>query len=191
MPKPKQFDQEKTIQKAMRLFWTQGYEATSIQDLVETLDLSRSSIYDTFGDKHQLFLQALDNYRQLIVQNIERLLMSDQPFPALLVRLFDQFINDAQGRTRGCFMVNSIAELAPQDPEVVDIAARYSGEVRQLLTQALAAAQARGEIRTNTEPEALALFLFNNLQGLRILLKSEQDTAQLVAVRDLTLAVLT
>lgn len=191
MPKPKQFDQEKTIQKAMRLFWTQGYEATSIQDLVETLDLSRSSIYDTFGDKHQLFLQALDNYRQLIVQNIERLLMSDQPFPALLARLFDQFINDAQGRTQGCFMVNSIAELAPQDPQVVDIAARYSGEVRQLLTQALAAAQARGEIRMNAEPESLALFLFNNLQGLRILLKSEQDTAQLVAVRDLTLAVLT
>ncbi len=191
MPKPKQFDQEKTIQLAMRLFWTQGYEATSIQDLVETLDLSRSSIYDTFGDKHQLFLKALDNYRQLIVQNIERLLMSDQPFPAMLARLFDQFINDGQGRTQGCFMVNSIAELAPQDPEVVDIAARYSGEVQQLLIQALAAAQARGEIRTTAEPQALALFLFNNLQGLRILLKSEKDTTRLVAVRDLTLAVLT
>ncbi len=65
MARHKEFDQDEALQKAMEAFWARGYEATSMQDLVEHMGINRQSLYDTFGDKHSLFLKALDRYHEV------------------------------------------------------------------------------------------------------------------------------
>ena len=65
MTRQKEFDRDEVLHRAMEVFWTRGYEGASIQDLVKHMGINRQSIYDTFGDKHTLFLQALDRYREI------------------------------------------------------------------------------------------------------------------------------
>jgi TetR/AcrR family transcriptional regulator, transcriptional repressor for nem operon len=189
MSRTKEFQPDQAVHKAMLLFWKQGYEATSMQTLTDTIDLSRSSLYDTFGDKHALFIRALDMYRDHMVTRMRRSL-GTAPLHEVVAALFDTFIDDEKGHERGCFMVNSVAELAPHDEMVTLIATRYSTEIRTLLAEHIRTAQEEGTLRSHFSPEALALFLFNNFQGLRVLLKAVPSSHELRMLRDVTLSVL-
>src|ERR1700730_2144482 len=77
MARQKEFDRDEVLHKAMEVFWSRGYEASSIQDLVKRMGINRQSLYDTFGDKHTLYLQALDRYREVEGRKIVELL--EQP----------------------------------------------------------------------------------------------------------------
>ncbi len=69
MGRSKEFEERVVLQKAMELFWKQGYEKTSLSDLVEHMGIHRRSLYDTFGDKHTLFLKAIDLFGEFIIQD--------------------------------------------------------------------------------------------------------------------------
>ncbi len=171
------------------MFWRKGYAATSIEDLTETLGLSRSSLYGTFVDKHSLFLEALKLYSQRVIDGTARTL-DEAPSPlAGIQALFDDLIAgvDNPGGALGCFMVNSVAELVPYDPEVNQVAATYSNSMQNLLTRALTQAKQRDQAARPPTPEQLAAYVFNMLQGLRILIKSGGTREQAQAVRDITL----
>src|SRR5579859_4921721 len=137
--RPKAFDREKALLQAMQLFWRKGYAATSVEDLVETLHLSRSSLYDTFGDKRTLFLEALKLYSKGALSRIARTL-TESPSPmAGIQTLFDELTAGvgSESAARGCFMVNSVAELVPYDPDVTEIAAAYADTFQRLLAESL------------------------------------------------------
>jgi len=173
----------------MRLFWRKGYTATSIEDLVETLQLSRSSLYGTFGDKRRLFLEALTFYSERVVSATARTL-NEAPSPlAGIQALLDDLMAavDNPSGALGCFMVNSVAELVPYDPRVTGLASAYSDSLQGLLAQALTRAGRPDQATRQATPKQLAAYVFNMIQGLRVLIKSGATRAQVQAVRDITL----
>ena len=173
----------------MQLFWRKGYSATSIEDLVDALHLSRSSLYDTFGDKQTLFLDALKLYSKGVLRRVSAL--SDAPSPIVGINaIFDELAASAESDSgaMGCFMVNAIAELVPYDPDVTAIAAGYNCTFQQLLTEALVRASAAELDHSNQPPEQLAAYLFNAIQGIRVLIKSGASREQIQAISAITLA---
>ena len=173
----------------MRLFWRKSYAATSIEDLVEGLGLSRSSLYGTFGDKHRLFLEALKLYSERVISGTARTL-NEAPSPlAGMQALFDDVLAgvDNPSGALGCFMLNSVAELVPYDPEVSALAGAYSESMQGLLAQAFTR-PGRPERATRLQtPQQMAAYVFNMIQGLRVLIKSGATREQVQAVRDITL----
>src|SRR4249920_3479788 len=92
MVRNKQFDKHAALDEAMELFWEKGYHATSIQDLVDRLGVNRQSLYDTYGGKDQLFLSALERYRELQGAPLRRTLEREGPASAVLREFFDELI---------------------------------------------------------------------------------------------------
>src|SRR5713226_921489 len=114
MARHKEFDRDEALHKAMEVFWSRGYGAASIQDLVKRMGINRQSLYDTFGDKHALYLQALDRYRDVEGGKMIELLRRPGSAKKALRQLFERVVEESLcGRERrGCFMGNAMSELA-------------------------------------------------------------------------------
>ncbi len=156
---------------------------------METLHLSRSSLYNTFGDKRTLFLDALKLYSEQVISRTARTL-KEAPSPmAGIQKLFDELTAGVGTETgaMGCFMVNSVAELVPYDPDVTGIAAAYSRELQRLLTTTITQGALQGTVTRKQSPEQLAAYVFNALQGIRILIKSGATRKQVQAVSAITM----
>jgi TetR/AcrR family transcriptional regulator, transcriptional repressor for nem operon len=192
MARTKEFDPDAALEAALELFWRRGYAATSMADLVEHLGIARASIYATFGGKHELYLKALDRYKQNADPAIVELL--SQPGPALpavrsvVHRYAEQC--QADGRRRGCFIVNTAVELAPHDASAARRVEASWTTLETALTSALTRARAQGELPGDKDPAALARFLLTVLQGMRVIAKGEPDPARLRDAAELALTVL-
>src|SRR2546426_9846332 len=114
MARHKEFDRDEALHKAMEVFWSCGYEAASIPDLIKHMGINRQSLYDTFGDKHALYLQALDRYREVEGRKVFELLERPGSVKKTLRQLFEGVVERAlcDGQRRGCFMGNAMSELA-------------------------------------------------------------------------------
>src|SRR6201986_4496734 len=114
MARHKEFDRDEALQKAMEVFWSRGYEAASIQDLVEHMGINRQSLYDTFGDKHSLFLQALDRYREVEGRKLFGLLEQSGSVKRALRQGFEVVVEGSLGggERRWCCVGNATSELA-------------------------------------------------------------------------------
>jgi TetR/AcrR family transcriptional repressor of nem operon len=173
----------------MRLFWRKGYAATSVEDLIKTLHLSRSSLYDTFGDKRTLFIEALKLYSERVISGTARTL-NESPSPiAGIQKVVDNLVAGAGSETGalGCFMVNSVAELVPYDPDVTKIATTYADALQRLFTTVLTQARSQDMLTKKQTPEQLAAYVFNMIQGIRILIKSGATREQIQAISAITL----
>src|SRR5207237_6339181 len=95
MARQKEFDRDEVLHKAMEVFWARGYEGSSIQDLVKHMGINRQSIYDTFGDKHTLFLEALDLYRDIQSRKVFEVLERPGSMKKNLRRLFEETVAGA------------------------------------------------------------------------------------------------
>ena len=184
MARPREFDRERVLRKAMHLFWKQGYEATSVHDLGQYLDLRPGSLYNTFHDKRTLFLETLEHYDSLESERVCQLLLAPDAGKAAIEHLFYQTVEaDANDTERkGCFMVNSAAELATRDPDVRDKVAASRSRLEQALREAIVHGQDCGDINGRHNPHTLAAFLVNALFGLRL-------TAKVVPDRDVLMRI--
>lgn len=192
MARTKDFDESEVLAKAIKLFWQKGYNGTSMQDLVDGLGISRSSIYDTFGDKHQLYLKALCTYRQNAIATRDQILHASVPAKAAIRQLMnvtiDQMIRDKQHK--GCFLVNSAVESAPHDKETNAIICQNDQQVENAFYEVIKRGQSNGEIASKQDPRALARFLFNNIVGIQVTAKSATDKAAFNDIVSLTMSVL-
>ncbi|GAA3013408.1 TetR/AcrR family transcriptional regulator [Streptomyces fulvorobeus] len=184
MARTKEFDPDAALQSALELFWRRGYEATSIADLVEHLGIGRASIYATFGNKHELYLKALDRYSEgrdpLLFAELSR------PGPALpavraTVRRFASEAATGERRSHGCLITNTAAELAPHDPAAARRVETSWEHIETLLRSALTRARTQGELPEDRDPRALARMLLVLLQGIRVVGKASSDPGR---VRD-------
>ena len=171
--RPKQFLEEEALEKAMEVFWAQGYEAASVQDLLEAMGINRGSMYDTFGDKHSLFLQVVEHYRAQVRQRMARILDA----PGSPVGNIKKLLNGAVEmgcvpRCRGCLLTNSTVELAPHDDEVAAAVRASLGETERAFHRTLRKAVEAGEINAGADTRALARFLNGTLQGLVVMGKA-------------------
>jgi len=192
MARQKEFDRDEVLHKAMEVFWARGYEGTSIQDLVQHMGINRQSIYDTFGDKHSLFLQALDRYREIQSRKVFEVLERPGSMKKNLRRLFEETVAralSAEGR-RGCFIGNSMSELAGRCKETATRTCNSVASAEKMFQKALQRGKEQGELRRVSDTRAVARFLYSNLQGLLLMAKATRDRKLLNDVVKVTLSVL-
>ncbi|MDQ0194333.1 TetR/AcrR family transcriptional regulator [Paenibacillus wynnii] len=192
MARHKEFDQEQALDNALDLFWTKGFERTSIQDLCTHLGIHRGSLYDTFGDKQALFLACLDRFQHNSEEQYYFILDEEGPTKEVLGRFFtkviDYSMNNANQR-RGCFMTNTAMEVAVSDPIVANRVEAYSIHVETLFYNFLLRAQKNGEIKGKHNLRALARFLATTKQGIHVTAKTAPDRSVLEDVCKVALSV--
>jgi TetR/AcrR family transcriptional repressor of nem operon len=174
MPRPKEFNPDDAIEKAMQVFWHKGYEATSMEDLLSAMDLNRGSLYDTFGDKRQLFLKVIDRYCYRFVG--EKFSLLDQPGPALpaLRRFIHGMIEGglADPQRRGCLIANTVMELAAHEQDIAGKVCKAMKMGEDAFFKILTRAKEQGELAKDKDPRALARFLTTMMQGTIMSIKA-------------------
>jgi len=186
MPRHKEFDPDRAVDAAMRVFWSKGYEGTSAQDLCEGTGLGRSSIYNAFDGKRDLYERALRRYdEQMTTAQVE---MVDRPGPVrdrvremLEATVESELCEDGP---RGCFAVNAAMEFGGRDAAVTAIVDRGFDRLRHVLHVAIGNAQACGEVDAGKDAAALADFIQSSVGGLRVLARTVRDRDRLMRVVD-------
>jgi TetR/AcrR family transcriptional regulator, transcriptional repressor for nem operon len=192
MARQKEFDRDEVLHRAMEVFWTRGYEGASLQDLVAHMRINRQSIYDTFGDKHSLFLQALDRYREIQRRSVFELLAQPGPVKKNIRKLFEMVVQralSAEGR-RGCFVGNAMSEMAGRCRDTAERTCSSVTAAEKAFQRALIRGKKQGEFIAVRDPRAVARFLFSSLQGLLLMAKARPDRETLNDIVKVTLSVL-
>jgi TetR/AcrR family transcriptional repressor of nem operon len=192
MARHKEFNRDEALHKAMEVFWSRGYGAASIQDLVKNMGINRQSLYDTFGDKHALYLQALDRYSEVEGRRIFELLEQPGSVKKALRQLFEGVVEGSlcEGQRRGCFMGNAMSELAGRCQETAARTCSSMAAAEGAFYRALLRGKQGGELKGVRDPRAVARFLYSSLQGLILMSKATQDRKTLEDVVKVTLSVL-
>jgi TetR/AcrR family transcriptional repressor of nem operon len=192
MARTKDFDENEVLNKAICIFWHKGYNGTSMQDLVDGLGISRSSLYDTYGDKHTLYLKALDSYRQSAAIELDKIISGTSSAKNALQQIMEWIINNLLNdkQHKGCFMVNAKVEVAANDPEVNTIVCRSEQQVEDAFYKTIKAGQDKGEITNKQDAHALARFIVNTVNGMRVSAKSKPNKSFFEDIISTTLKVL-
>ncbi|XUM21944.1 TetR/AcrR family transcriptional regulator [Bradyrhizobium oligotrophicum S58] len=171
--RPRSFDVDAAVERAMGVFWSRGYHATALPDLLRATRLSRGSLYAAFGDKHSLFLLALDRYIAEALTRMESELDHDRdPVEGLRVYLsgYVERTRGANGR-RGCLLVATAMELAGQDADAGRRIAGFFKAMEVKVADALFRAKAAGRLADGVEPSSAARILVCFVEGLRVVAK--------------------
>jgi TetR/AcrR family transcriptional repressor of nem operon len=192
MARQKTFDEAALLERAMELFWRQGYEATSVRDLNDHLKLHSSSLYNTFGGKRELYLAALAAYRRIELAQTEALLEQPAAARETVAHLFSDLTDSllADDSRRGSFTLNAAVELGARDAAVARQLEEHLAGITRLLARFLTAAQGRGEVSAEHAPDELASYLLLNLYSLAALVKVGASREQLERIIRITLSVL-
>jgi TetR/AcrR family transcriptional repressor of nem operon len=176
MARPFEFDRETALNNAMLLFWSQGYFNTSFQDIVVELELSRSSIYNSFTDKRSLFIESLKHYIDKESKSLIETLSKLPPNQTSLKKILEQVVFKNLTETpSGCLVVNSVIEFANHDKEIKQIIEGNVIQVISAFSDFMKAGQSLGNFNTGVKPEALASLLFHQLTALRVTSKVIAD----------------
>ncbi len=168
MARSKEFDEKAVLRKAMELFWEQGYEKTSMQDLVDHMGIHRRSIYDTFGDKRSLFLASLNHYEELIVKEMESIISSTSSTKQAIRDVFIFILNAIEQYPKGCLSVNAAVELSLLDKEIGCIVTKMFNRTEDMFNNLIKRGQASGELSKEIDSDNTSRFLHNNLVGIRV-----------------------
>ncbi len=175
MGRAREFDIDEVLEKAKRVFWEKGYEAASIQDLVEATGVNRASLYQAFGGKRELFEQVLERFQKESDSRIAEAVRCGAPgldcIQAVLELVGDETVRDA----RGCLIINSVTEMAGCDATLSQTGLAARRKLESFFSRCLREAAARGELPEGKEPRALARFLTNTVMGLRVMSKMQPD----------------
>lgn len=192
MARPKTFDENDVVTDAMGLFWQRGYEATSVRDLTGYLGISNSSLYATFGDKHEIFLAALARYREIEVEQVRQTLLASPTTRQALEQMFAELIDSllADEQRRGSFTLNAAVELGGRDPAVTDQLRAHFDDITALLARTLIEGQITGEISDRHGADDMARFILNGLFSLAGVAKVYPNRDFMTTIARLTLTIL-
>lgn len=192
MPRPREFDPESALESAMQVFWNKGFEATSLADLTEAMGISRSSLYDTFGSKQDLYLAALDHYNASVTQETVDTARAEGDARARIASIFADVIDrlTTDGDRRGCFLGNCVTEGAGFDAGAEAKVQGGFGMVEDALAELVARGKQDGSVTTAKETRAVARFLFASFHGLFVIGKANADPQMLREIADTALTVL-
>lgn len=184
MPWEKNFDTDQALAKAMEAFWAKGYEATSMQELVDCMGIGRGSLYATFGDKRSLFVQALRRYDQYYREDwTERLRGSKSP-KASIMAAFNGVMASAldDGCRDGCLLINTALELSPHDEEISEIVSRCLEEMELFFKEQLEKAKTLGEVPDDLASERTAAALLALLVSLRVFSRARRERTLFLSI---------
>ena len=184
--RPREFDMDQALDGAIRVFRERGYHATSIPNLAAAMNIASGSLYKAFGDKHAVFLAALDRYASERTTQRRRLAEAPKSARGRLRDVLGLYIDMSAGveGRRGCLVVGGAIELAASDPEVDRRVTRALQGIEALLANLIAQGRADGSIAALVDPEATARVLVALVQGLRVLGRTRLSPSRAPGVLD-------
>lgn len=174
MGRPREFDPEKALDVAVEVFWCKGYEATSMSDLLNAMELSKSSLYQSFGGKRQLFTRCLARYQERFTSELSTRLTQAESGRRFIEDVFQAVADTAQQPEgeKGCLVGNSASELGQRDTVFAKPVAQGLRSLGAVFKAALKRAQAEGDVPRHADLNALASYLVSSMTGLRTLIKA-------------------
>ncbi|MEM8488166.1 MAG: TetR/AcrR family transcriptional regulator [Bacteroidota bacterium] len=192
MPKARLFDQKEVLEKAMLLFWERGYYHTSVQDLVDHLGISRSSLYDTYGGKKQLYYSAFELYCRSNRAGLVEFLRTQDDVRSGLRMAFKHLVSDdfEDPACKGCFIVNTSTELLPLDDKLKQEVAAHKEAMESILHDFLQKGVEAGQISRDKDLLTLARVIYVTMTGLRVLGKTRPEPEDTMAAVDAVMMLL-
>lgn len=192
MARGKAFDEERAIDKAVDCFWSRGYEATSVRDLGEAMEIGGASLYNAFGDKRTLFVKCLERYaNRSSRERMARIEEKHAPKDAIrnfLAEIIERSLKDPD--CKGCLLVNSALDVAPHDAAIGMAVAGYLDEIRAFFRRNIEAARRAGAVPKAIDAEGVSGHLLGVLMGIRALTRVKPDRKLLESVARPALALL-
>jgi TetR/AcrR family transcriptional regulator, transcriptional repressor for nem operon len=190
MARPKEFDPERALSKAMNLFWRLGYENTSLEALMKEMGIARQSLYDTFGDKRALYLKAMAYYRDQTNGQAQKVL-SEAPSvrDGFAKILYGMAAETREQHERGCLLLSANLQRDPKDGVIRDFLRDNQTRVEAIFHEALVRAQRQKELSPKDDPAALARFFVATIQGMRAMARLKSDRKALEQIARVALAV--
>jgi TetR/AcrR family transcriptional repressor of nem operon len=188
--RPRNFDSEQALESATQVFWSKGFEATSLADLIEAMEISKSSFYQTFESKHKLFQDCLDYYQGSFIVSMTDSLLQAKSGRAFIENIFKAMPDKAKSSCdrRGCLIQNCVSELAQRDPVIAKVIAKSIKKITAVFLSAVKRAQQEGDISNNKKPLPLARYLLSSMNGLTTMIKAGASPTE---VKEVTQVVLT
>lgn len=183
MARPREFDEDTVLDAAVECFWSCGYEATSVRDLVQKTGITAASLYNAYGDKRGLFRTALDRYVESSIATRMRRCKELPPreaIEAFFDEILSRSLNDREHK--GCMLVNSALELAPHDTEFLKTIAGAFNRLENFFFSCIETGQAAGTITRAMPARTLARHLLGVLMGVRVLARVRPERSLLKAV---------
>lgn len=185
--RPREYDPEVALGRAMDAFWDGGFSGTSLDDLSARMGMNRPSLYAAFGDKEALYLKTLESYIAGRNAAIAEALGSGLPLPEAFrtgyYRMIDRFLEGDRG-ARGCYLLGTAITEAVVNEEVRKLLAASQGEVDGLFQEVFGAAQARGELGPHADPKALAILASAIVHTLALRARAGQPRSGLREIAD-------
>ncbi len=164
--RPKTFDRDEVLEQALDLFWQRGYSATGIGELTEHMGIGRQSLYNTFGDKHTLYLEALRCYTERRLSHAREVLEADGSPLGNLQEFFGMWREEGLNSSCGCMMVNGSTEIGAVDDAAARIIENSQNRLETLFRDLLERARDAGELNESAQPRAFARLILNTANGL-------------------------
>ena len=193
MVRTRTFDPATALSRAVELFSCKGYSETSMEDIVQATGVSRYGLYGTFGNKRELFEQALDRYADSMGKQAFLRLLEPGASLQHIRRIFEERVADmcAVEENKGCLFIHTAMELAPKDNDLRDVLQKFMGRMGKLFAVGLESAKARGEVREDLDVTAAGELLTSTMFGLAVLGRTGFPKATLDGIVDSTLGSLT
>jgi TetR/AcrR family transcriptional repressor of nem operon len=169
LARTKEFDPDFALERAMEVFWSQGFEAATLPDLLYEMGISRQSLYDTYGDKRTLFLAALERYLAIVDDALEDLERPEATLGDIRAYIEGRVRMFTTSEPQGCLLVRSALELGHVDEEVAHVVQRFMRRVERAFARAAQNSIDRGELETHRSALVLGRFFANTLHGLNVL----------------------
>ncbi|GJM22997.1 MAG: TetR family transcriptional regulator [Planctomycetota bacterium] len=191
MPRHKAFVREEALERAMDLFWAKGYEAASLQELVKHMGIGRSSLYDTFGSKHELWAEALSLYGRRMQELMLAPLRGDGSPRERIAKLFAGVIErKSSGELPSCLLMKALLTTGEHCEDTAECARASVAKLEQELCAVLHEARQAGELGSKESPERLARVLVALLHGLGVSASVDCNPERLTDISELALALL-
>lgn len=170
MPRSEDFNREQVLDKAKNAFWMKGYNGTSMQDLVDATGLNRSSIYNSFGSKMELYQQSLKQYQSESSTIFDKAKQQDRTAIETIGLVFVYALEDILGdqERKGCMLINCHTEMGNQDEQLKALFSANQERLVEIFEDLVKQGQEDGSIRKTEKSDLLAYYLVNGFQGLRI-----------------------
>lgn len=192
MARPIAFDKDSVLDLAMTAFWKNGYNATSINDLVDATGLLRGSLYAAFKSKHGLYVAAIDHYFEQLNKTSFQLLLAPKPPLECITNFFNHLVEESRidKSFKGCLLVNSLLEIPVEDEEVNRQVSDMAGNLSNMFKKLLSQAKKENTLSENSNVDELSEYLIASVYGLRVYNKTRPNSKQLTALVDNILSVL-
>lgn len=189
--RPAIYDNKDVVEKAQKVFWTKGYTATSLEDILTAMGIGSGSFYNAFkGGKKELFQKAIQQRREAFKEFETALNQSDAPMELIKDFFRSMARVDRETHLQGCIIVNTVVEMAALDKELEEEAVTILKEVEQLYTKAIRRAQKSGTMKNQTDPVILGRYLVTLWNGLNVTRRMYPDNKILLKQIEMQLEIL-